>query len=85
MRVQKRIAKGCQVLEYYANNKWIFHNSEMLELRKLMNPTEMKKYICVRDTFDCEEYVTDCVRSIRRYMLNEPDETIPACKRHMMV
>ncbi|XP_045465464.1 uncharacterized protein LOC123674585 [Harmonia axyridis] len=85
MRVQRRIAKGCDVLEYYANNEWIFHNRNILENRKLLNPTERKKYKLDKDGFELEKFLVNCIISIRRYMLNEPDETIAAAKRHMMI
>ncbi|XP_044764593.1 fatty acyl-CoA reductase 1-like [Coccinella septempunctata] len=85
MRVQRRIAKGCEVMEYYANNEWIFSNQRTKEKRTLLNLTERKKYKLDCDGFDYEEYFTNCVLCARRYILNEPDENIPAAKRHMFV
>lgn len=85
MRVQRRVAKGFEVLEYYANNEWTFNNEETLACRKLMNSTEKQKYKLDTEGFDFEEYLVNCVLSIRRYMLNEPDDTIPASRRHMMM
>lgn len=30
-------------------------------------------------------YFEDCIRAARLYILNEPDSTIPAARRHMKV
>lgn len=43
-RVQRRIQKGFDVFEYYANNQWDFDNSNVLYLRTLINPIESKRY-----------------------------------------
>lgn len=43
-RVQRRIQKGFDVFEYYANNQWDFDNSNVLYLRTVINKTEEKKY-----------------------------------------
>ncbi|XP_055917573.1 fatty acyl-CoA reductase 1-like isoform X2 [Eupeodes corollae] len=84
-RVQNRIGKGLEVLEYYANRVWHFDNTEAIEMRKLMNTTERLKYVIERIDLDLVEYFTACTLCARRYILNEPDETIPAAKRHMKV
>lgn len=43
-RVQRRIQKGFDVFEYYANNQWDFDNSNVLYLRTIINKTEKKLY-----------------------------------------
>ncbi|XP_044764592.1 fatty acyl-CoA reductase 1-like [Coccinella septempunctata] len=85
MRVQRRINRGFEVLGYYANNQWTFNNQQLTELRTLMNPTEKKIYKLDLEGFNFDEYLYNAVLSVRRYLLNEPDETIPASKRHMLI
>lgn len=43
-RVQRRIQKGFDVFEYYANNQWDFDNSNVLYMRTIINKTEAKRY-----------------------------------------
>lgn len=43
-RVHRRIAKGFEVLEYYANNQWDFDNAAILYLRTKMNAEEKVKF-----------------------------------------
>lgn len=83
MRVQKRISKGFEVFEYYANNQWDFKNEETLKARKLMNPLERKIYKVDGDGIDYFDYFLNCVHCTRLYILKEPDESLPAARRHM--
>lgn len=73
------------MFEYYANNQWDFHNEDSLEARKLLNPTEKKKYKLDGDGINYEEYFTNCVHAARLYILNETDDQLPAARRHMRV
>lgn len=43
-RVQRRILKGYEVFEYYANRQWDFHNDGSLAARKLMTERERELY-----------------------------------------
>ncbi|XP_037902545.1 putative fatty acyl-CoA reductase CG5065 [Hermetia illucens] len=84
-RVHRRIQKGFEVFEYYANNQWDFDNSSVLELRRMMNDTERHKYIIEKIDVDLVEYFEACTLCARRYILNEPDDTIPQARKHMKV
>lgn len=42
--MQRRIQKGFDVFEYYANNQWDFANGNVLYLRTIMNEIEKKRY-----------------------------------------
>ncbi|XP_023014773.2 putative fatty acyl-CoA reductase CG5065 [Leptinotarsa decemlineata] len=83
LRIQKRISKGYEVFEYYANNQWDFNNDNGMEVREMLNPTERKIYKVDGDGIDYTEYFTSCVHCTRLYILKETDDTIPAAKRHM--
>lgn len=83
MKVQKRISKGYDVFEYYANNQWDFNNEESLEAVNKLNPRERATYKLDGDGLNYHEYFTDCIVAARRYILKETDDTISAAKRHM--
>lgn len=38
---------------------------------------------CIVLDIDMMEYFEDCIHAARLYLLNEPDDTIPAARRHM--
>lgn len=44
MRVQRRISKGMEVLEYYTTNQWDFKSDKLQLLRKKLNEREYKTY-----------------------------------------
>lgn len=73
------------MFEYYANNQWDFANEESLESRKRLNPREKELYKVDGVGLDLEEYFYNCTKCARLYILKEPDETIPAARRHMRV
>lgn len=84
-RVHRRINKGFEVFEYYANNQWDFDNSNIVYLRTILNAKEYNKYQIHGDDLDLDEYFEDCIKSARIYILKEMPETIPAARRHMRV
>lgn len=56
MRVHKRICKGFEVFEYYANNQWDFDNSNLRYLRTVINDTERAKYKIDAEDLDMMKY-----------------------------
>lgn len=50
-----------------------------------MNKRERALYKVDADGVDLEQYFTDCIHAARLYILNEPDDTLPAARRHMRV
>jgi fatty acyl-CoA reductase len=84
MHVQRRIAKGIDVLDYYANNAWEFDNTHCLNIFKLLNAVEAKKYFVAIHEIDkgtIERALRSNILGTRRYLLNEPDETLPSSRR----
>lgn len=84
-RVQRRIKKGFEVFEYYANNQWDFSNEEAMKARMLLNPKERRNYKVDSEGLDMFEYFTNCTHCARLYILGETDDQIPTAKRHMKV
>lgn len=85
LRVHRRINKGFEVFEYYANKQWDFKNKNAIELRKRLNEKEKTifKIDCIG--VDINAYIVHCIHAARLYILNEPPETLPAARRHMKV
>jgi len=82
-RVQRRINKGFEVFEYYANNQWDFENTHYDDIRKKINSTEYKNYQVHGEDMDIDAYFEDCIRAARIYILKELPETLPAARRHL--
>lgn len=84
-RVQRRIQKGFEIFEYYANNQWDFENANIYEIRDKLNEVEFKKYQIHGLDLDIDKYFESCIRAARIYILNEPPETLPAARRHLRI
>lgn len=84
-RIQRRIIKGYELLEHYANNLWVFKKANIDEIRNKMNPTEKELYRISKDGFDMDEYFYNVIHGARLYILKEMDDTLPAAKRHMKI
>lgn len=84
-RVHRRIQKGFEVFEYYANNQWDFENSHIAYLRTIVNEKEKILYQLHGDDMDLDDYFENCIRAARIFILNEPPETLPAARRHLRV
>jgi fatty acyl-CoA reductase len=84
-RIHRRIQKGFEVFEYYANNQWDFVNENVIELRTKLNGKEKVLYQIHGDDMDLDAYFEACVRSARVFILHEPPETLPAARRHMRI
>ncbi|GAB0090386.1 Fatty acyl-CoA reductase [Sergentomyia squamirostris] len=85
IRVHKRILKGFQVFEYYANNQWDFDNSNARYLRTKINKHEKEIYKIDAEDLDMMEYFENCIKAARIYILKEPEDTLPAARRHMTI
>lgn len=85
MRVQRRIAKGFEVFEYYTNNQWDFKSDIAQKVRTRLNAREKEEYKVDSNGVNIEKYFEDCTLAARRYILKETDDTLPAAKRHMKV
>ncbi|XP_029679896.1 putative fatty acyl-CoA reductase CG5065 [Formica exsecta] len=84
-RIHRRINKGFEVFEYYANRQWDFDNSSVLDARRKMNSVEYNKYQLHGDDMDKDEYFEACIRAARVYILNETPDTLPAARRHLRI
>lgn len=81
--MHERIAKGMEVLEYYANNQWDFDNTNANFMRVALNETERVKYKCDSEGVDVYLYFENCILGARRYLLKQPDDKLPAARRMM--
>lgn len=80
IRVHKKLAKGMEVLDYYTNNEWHFDNKNAMAIWSLINEMEKKNY-----RIDLLDFGEDKVIELfengalgaRRYLLKQPDESLP--------
>ncbi|RZC37876.1 NAD binding 4, Sterile, Epimerase, Polysacc synt 2, and/or 3Beta HSD domain containing protein [Asbolus verrucosus] len=85
LRVQRRIARGYEIFEYYANRKWNFRKDQAKFSRQIFNAKEKAMFEVDPPKPDYFQYFTDCTRGARLYILKEADEDLPLARKHMKV
>ncbi|XP_066990944.2 putative fatty acyl-CoA reductase CG5065 [Anabrus simplex] len=85
LRIHRRIIKGFEMFEYYANNQWEFQNDLVVIIRGRMNARELQEINIDSSKVDLEAYFEDCIRAARLYILKETPEQLPAARRHMRI
>lgn len=82
-QIQRRIQKGGKIYEFYTTKNWQFDNKYALICRKQLNDCEKLIYKIDGDGFEMREYFTHCIRAVRRNILKESDDMLPAAKRNL--
>lgn len=82
-KVHERIAKGMEVLQYYANNQWDFDNKHAIIIRAKLNEKEKIRYKCDAEGVDVYKYFENSILGARRYLLKQPDSRLPDARRMM--
>ncbi|CAH1382804.1 unnamed protein product [Tenebrio molitor] len=85
VRVQKKIWKGYQILEYYTSRSWLFNKENLRTAQKFLNSTEKTIFKSDLENFNLKDYFTDAIRGARRYILKDKDEDVPLALKRMRV
>lgn len=64
------------------NNEWIYSNRHLLELQGEVLPIDLPDWDFEFNFYDFQDYVRHSMLGTRRYLLQEPDETLPQARRH---
>jgi fatty acyl-CoA reductase len=85
VRIQKKIWKGYQILEYYTSRSWLFNKENLRTAQKFLNSTEKTIFKSDLENFNLKDYFTDAIRGARRYILKDKDEDVPLALKRMRV
>lgn len=83
MKIQKKIRMGCNVLHRFSISKYDFTVKKIVELQNQLLPSEKEEFEVFPDEVDVEEYLRNCIKGCRYYILKDKPETIPAAIRHI--
>lgn len=79
--VQKRIATGLEVLQYFTMHKWNFKSDNFNGLAALQTPDESEMFLFdSRNTGDELEYIKNSFLGARQYCLKDPLSTLPRAR-----
>uniref|UniRef100_A0A336M7X6 Fatty acyl-CoA reductase n=1 Tax=Culicoides sonorensis TaxID=179676 RepID=A0A336M7X6_CULSO len=83
LRVQRKIRHAQLALRYFIINKWIIRNDNYASLSSCLKDCDKKSFDTSSDAIENrKQYIIDQILYCRRYLLNQPDDTIPAAKAH---
>ncbi|XP_046382883.1 fatty acyl-CoA reductase 1-like isoform X2 [Ischnura elegans] len=83
-RLHRRIYTANKAVKYYLLHQWKFHSKAFIELnRELILEKDRELFALDISAIDKVEYFRNAILGGRRYLLNEPDSTLPAAKANL--
>ncbi|VVC44765.1 Male sterility, NAD-binding,NAD(P)-binding domain,Fatty acyl-CoA reductase, C-terminal [Cinara cedri] len=83
VRVQKRIAVGMEVLQYFTMRKWNFKNKNTQALLDNLSEEEKNKFFIQNINVDLEKYFIHTLLGARQYCMKEPLTSLDRARYHL--
>lgn len=83
VRVQKRIAVGMEVLQYFTMRGWNFKIENTKALVNCMNEEDKKKFYVQNVEVDIEKYMIQVMLGARQYCMKEPLTNLDRARYHL--
>ncbi|XP_017070392.1 putative fatty acyl-CoA reductase CG5065 isoform X3 [Drosophila eugracilis] len=86
LRVQEKISTGLGVLQFFTLNAWCFRSDNYASLWNKLNEEDKLIFNMNMNTKDTEEeYMIECAKGARKFILKEKEEDIPRARLHMKI
>lgn len=86
VRVQRRIAAGMSVLQYFTMREWDFRNDRAWALWPSLNERDKKIFFINNEIpVDRNEYIKTIVLGSRQYCCKEPLSSLPRARRNLRI
>ncbi|XP_068147838.1 fatty acyl-CoA reductase 1 [Drosophila tropicalis] len=86
LRVQEKISTGLGVLQFFTLNAWCFRSEQYGSLWKNLNDQDKQIFNMNMDVKESEEeYMINCAKGARKFILKEKDEDLPKARVHMKI
>lgn len=83
VRVQKRIAVGMEVLQYFTMRGWNFKIENTKALINGLNEEDMNKFYISNTEIDIEKYMIQVLLGARQYCMKEPLANLDRARFHL--
>lgn len=83
VRVQKRIAVGMEVLQYFTMRGWNFKIENTKALIKDLNESDLNKFYIQNIQIDIETYMIKVLLGARQYCMKEPLTNLDRARHHL--
>lgn len=83
VRVQKRIAVGMEVLQYFTMRSWNFKIEKGKSLMDNLNEEDSRKFFMQNTEVDIEKYMINVLLGARQYCMKEPLANLDRARFHL--
>jgi len=83
VRVQRRIAVGMEVLQYFTMRSWNFKIENTKALVTDLDETDKNKFYIQNIDVDVEKYLVQTLLGARQYCMKEPLTTLDRARYHL--
>jgi len=84
MRLQERLWRSVEVLEYFTSREWKWSNNNVLALNDKLTPEDRKEFDFDVRNIDWTRYLDNYCLGTKKYALKESMEDLPAAKQNML-
>lgn len=81
--LQSKLSKAAKCLEYFSTKQWIFRDDNVQQLREKLSLEDQQTFMFDVRQIDWPSYLESYILGIRRFMLKESPETLPAGRSRM--
>lgn len=83
VRVQKRIAVGMEVLQYFTMRGWNFNIEKAKALVNNLNEEDTRKFFIHNTEIEIEKYMIQVMLGARQYCMKEPLANLDRARFHL--
>lgn len=83
VRVQKRIAVGMEVLQYFTMRGWNFKIEKAKALINNLNEEDTRKFFIHNTEIEIEKYMIQVMLGARQYCMKEPLANLDRARFHL--
>lgn len=85
MRIYEKMKKQNEAFRFFVTNSWKFQTDNVLDLYQSLSREEKLKFTFNMENFDWNEYNKNYALGARRYIMKDPDSTVPKVQKRMKV
>lgn len=83
MRIQGKLLKAVECLEYFTTHQWRFRDDNVRELLSCLSEKDRRTFEFDVTNIVWESYVEKYVLGFREYLFKQSADTLPSTRRHM--
>lgn len=83
IKVQDKLAKSVQCLEYFTTHQWTFHNENVAELLNKMSENDKKSFQFDVRTIEWDNYLEKYVLGFRQFLFKQDPSSLDASRKRL--